>query len=254
MLSQRKQQDTEYFSYRQAILYSSHIDHWRRYSLVASRIKELNLKSCLLLDVGGNMGSICEFIDPQQYRILTLDINSDAMCFRNTHIDAIIADGCRIPFKNNSFDIVISVDAVEHIPSLKKDEFCRELMRVAKRRVILHCPLDSSDGKFQGSVYDAKFYKWYKTLFKEDIEATKEHLMLGLPTIEKLSSLFPGSVIYGTQNANIWLKYMKWERIPYVWPVTGLIYKFIWNKKEDNPPFYSCLLIWDKLYFSDNKL
>ena len=44
--------------------------------------------------------------------------------------------GEKIPFKDSSFDIVISVDTLEHVPSEKRSLMIDEMLRVAHRECI----------------------------------------------------------------------------------------------------------------------
>ena len=176
-----------------------------------------------------------------------LDINTEALKrIQDPRIKVIAGDGCFLPFKDNSFDIVILVDCLEHIPDSKKILFCPELRRVARKCVIIHCPADNSDGRFQGTVYDRKFIKWYRKFYKKDEPNTSEHLKSGLPKIEKLAQSFPGAVIQGKQNGMVWIEYMKLGFTPYIRFITGIIYKAFLSRKDKAPPYHACLLIWRK--------
>ena len=47
----------------------------------------------------------------------------------------IIADGCKLPFTNQSFDFVLCNQVIEHVE--KPDQFVKEIARVAKRGLII---------------------------------------------------------------------------------------------------------------------
>lgn len=49
-----------------------------------------------------------------------------------------------LPFADASFDTVVCLDTLEHIPSQDRAGFVRELARVAARRVLVACPSDES--------------------------------------------------------------------------------------------------------------
>ncbi|MCP8309298.1 MAG: class I SAM-dependent methyltransferase [archaeon] len=63
------------------------------------------------------------------------------------------ADGCFLPFKSNCFRLVYSAHTIEHSdnPTL----FLRELVRVAKEKVIVKCP------HRKGHQAKMPFHKWY---------------------------------------------------------------------------------------------
>jgi len=165
---------------------------------------------------------------------------------RDSRVEVIAGNGCRLPFKDNSFDIVSSVDCLEHIPASKKVDFCSEIKRIAKKYVIIHCPADSLNGTFQGTIYDTRFLQWYRHRFKKDEPNTVEHLNSELPKIEELNKLFPDATIIGKQNCNVWLRYLKWCFTPYIRFFAGLIYKVSLMQKDNLPPYHACLLIWEK--------
>jgi ubiquinone/menaquinone biosynthesis C-methylase UbiE len=214
---------------------------------VAQQIKALNQQSISILDVGGGSGAIKEFLSPEEYRLCILDINAEALRrVSDSKLEVIAGDGCRLPFRDNSFDVVLSVDSLEHVPDAKKADYCHELKRVTRRCVIIHCPADSSDGRFKGTAYDTKFLRWYKQRFKKDETNTAEHIRLGLPRVEELMRLFPRVAIAGKQNTWVWLRYMRWGYTPYVRLVVGLLYKLCLISKDNLPPCHACLLVWKK--------
>lgn len=176
-----------------------------------------------------------------------LDLNSEALKrIDDSRISAVAGDGCRLPFKDNAFDVATSADSLEHVPDARKADYCRELKRVAKRYVIIHCPADSADGRFQGAACDARFLKCYRQRFKRDEPNTLEHLNSGLPKVEELCELFPGATIMGKQNTEVWLKYMTSGLMPYLRLITGLLYKLRLQETDDLQPYHACLLTWRK--------
>ena len=230
------------FGWTQAILYWR-IDQWERYASVAQEIMRIDKPLTSVLDVGGDGGDIKEFLNPNVYHLCILDINTEALK-RDFRMEMIAGDGSSLPFKDNSFDIVTSVDSLEHVPNFKKQAYCEELKRIAKSYVIIHCPVDSSDSRFQGTTCDNMFLQWYRKRFKRDEPNTVEHLNSGLPKMEELAKLFPGAKIVGKQNAGVWLRCMKWEFTPYIRFITGVLYKLFLLRRDNLPPYHACLLVW----------
>lgn len=56
-------------------------------------------------------------------------------------------DGLHIPFADSSYDIVTSIDVLEHIPTNERTQVLSEMIRVAKQKVILVFPFLSSENK-----------------------------------------------------------------------------------------------------------
>lgn len=96
----------------------------------------------------------------------------------------IIGDGRKLPFKDNSFNIVISLDVLEHIPSNNRETFIRELDRVAKDIVFLSFPFKSPiNDKF-----DKSLYNFIKLSLGEEFKELKEHIENGLPKVDEIAN------------------------------------------------------------------
>lgn len=188
-----------------------------------------------------------EFLSSREYRLTVLDTNRQALKrIGDSRVSAIAGEGCFLPFRDSTFDVVVSVDSLEHVPGGKKTDYCNELKRVARRYVIVHCPSDSVDGQFQGTICDTRFLEWYRHRFKKDEPNTLEHLKSGLPKVEELRKFFPHAATVGKQNTGVWLKYMTRAQIQYRRLTNGLFYKLHLQKQDDQPPYHACLLVWRK--------
>ncbi len=217
------------------------------YRCSPEEVREFSDQPVNILDVGGGPGTIAKFISPKRYRVCVLDARAEALrIIEGSVLEVVVGDGCNLPFKDNSFDVVTSVDCLEHIPDDRKASYCRELKRVARRLVVIHCPADSADGTFDGTVYDIKFLKWYRSHLGKDEQNTLEHLRCGLPNVERLLTIFPEAKLVGKQNCETWLRYMKLRRVLQTKLLTGLIYRLLLERKDDLPPYHSCLLVWRK--------
>jgi ubiquinone/menaquinone biosynthesis C-methylase UbiE len=246
-ISRNLKTDNISFGWRQAIFPCLNIDQWQRYACVVQEIKNLGALPVSILDVGAGKDFIREFINTTDINVHILDINVNALItIKDRNIRAVAGSGCHLPFKDESFDIVTSLDSLEHIPDAKKAAYCRELKRVTKRYTIVHCPADSADGVYQSTTYDRMFLQWHRRFLKTENPSTLEHLSSGLPKLELLQMEFPGAKIQARQNCNLWLIYMKMLSIPYIKITAGICYKTFLMRKDNRPPFKSCLLVWRK--------
>ncbi|MEY2513095.1 MAG: hypothetical protein QOJ89_453, partial [bacterium] len=58
---------------------------------------------------------------------------------------AVVLDpGPLLPFADATFDTVLCLDVLEHVPADERAPFVAELARVAARRVVLACPTDAA--------------------------------------------------------------------------------------------------------------
>ena len=152
-----------------------------------------------------------------------------------------------LPFKDNSFDVVVSVDVLEHIPKEIRHKFLRELKRVCRRMVLLHFVLHDPGNGFLGRDADLKFQEWYTKIFGRPEPNTAEHINAGHPNLGKILKVFPNSQIVGTQNVDVWFRYMIYRYKPIVGILSGLIYYLKWKKEDSRPAFHGCFLKWVKM-------
>lgn len=114
-----------------------------------SRIKNLRIKirlkdivsflkpngSQLLLDVGGGEGFYSNYLSQYYKRIYLIEISKNRIKlgkirYNNPKIEYIWGDAVELPFKDESFDHVISLDVLEHVPEDKR--MLAEIYRVLK--------------------------------------------------------------------------------------------------------------------------
>lgn len=77
-----------------------------------------------------------------------------------------------LPFGDREFDIVLSVDMLEHLPQKDREKAIREMIRVARRKVFIGVPSgqkSEEEDKIMHDYYRKKFGKDYK-FFKEQIK------------------------------------------------------------------------------------
>lgn len=128
-------------------------------------LNEKQLKRALSFDLYGRHAIVREIIDAhreENEKFSVLDIGgrgnilknfltSDHVSFLDPYADEeermmenyIAGDGCKLPLEDQSFDWVVSLDVLEHIPAPDRDKFINENLRVASRGVILVAPFFS---------------------------------------------------------------------------------------------------------------
>lgn len=117
---------------REKFLKALSFDHYQRYQYVAEIINTTWKREVTILDVGGAFGQLPLFVP--NHHCTVLDIVWE------DHPAAIQYEGQSIPYEDGAFDVVISVDTLEHLPNEKRHQFIDELCRVSKETCILCCP------------------------------------------------------------------------------------------------------------------
>jgi ubiquinone/menaquinone biosynthesis C-methylase UbiE len=146
-------------------------DTWERHLIVS----ELAGNPAVVLDVGGVAGDLEAFLPDS--RVTSLNVGEEKA---DVHFD-----GRKIPFDDDSFDVAVSLDVLEHLPPTDRAGHVAELRRVARGRVILCCPLGSPEHV----VAERELAEWYQGLTGSGHRFLEEHLVTGLPTEEELRQI-----------------------------------------------------------------
>lgn len=118
-----------------------------RYIIFWNILKALKtLKFDSMLDVGGSEGYMCGAIRHffgVQVRSCDLSQEAGKRAKEIFNVDADTVDGVSLPYPDNSFDVVLSSESMEHIPNY--GQVLNELLRVAKKAVVITVPHDGPE-------------------------------------------------------------------------------------------------------------
>ena len=167
-------------------------DVFFRHLLVARELEKIP-DLMTVLDVGGSLGELRKFRN--DLNVVTADVIGGD----------VIYGGDKLPFKNNSFDAVVSIDTLEHVPHFKRVELVAEWLRVAKDILVVIAPYASP----AHLKHESKLKKDYENKGKKIPGYLEEHLKYGLVTDEQiddvvkrynLSSKLVGNVVADNLN------------------------------------------------------
>ncbi|MDD5039668.1 MAG: class I SAM-dependent methyltransferase [Patescibacteria group bacterium] len=105
---------------------------WPEFSLFEAYVRSTDA----LLDIGCGNGRIAQYFKPKGVRYTGLD-NSSALVERartaNLHGTFVVGEATRLPFKSESFDVILCVATLHHIPSNElRQQAVNEAFRTAK--------------------------------------------------------------------------------------------------------------------------
>ncbi len=240
------------FGLREAIFWSKDLDPFLRYSKILAELKSRISNSDAkinILEVGAGGEGLAGFLKymrkHESFNILLADSNPDFLA--KVKLAKTIVLNCeQLPFENEEFDIVISVDTLEHIPKDKRENFLKELKRVSKNTVLLHFVMHDPVKQFLGRDGDIKFNQWYLNNFKKEHRWTAEHLTIEPPSCREIENVFENPVITGTQNIDAWFNYITMKSKPVVGLLTGFFFLYKWKNKINLPPYHGCFVKWSK--------
>lgn len=148
-------------------------DLYERHAVVSRLLRQKlgeNQSETRLLDVGGRSELLARFLP---YQIVS--VNPDGT-------GAILGSGLSLPFADNAFDAVMSIDTLEHISPADRLPFLRECVRVARRYVIVAAPF----GTPEHMAFEASLNDLYTAVTGTPHLYLNEHIQNGLPTPEHL--------------------------------------------------------------------
>ena len=128
----------------------------------------------LILDVGGLASALANFVHDARVIALNIDTSGDVRYGGET-----------FPFGVRTFDAVVSLDTLEHLPRELRQGFVQECMRVAKQFVLIAAPL----GIQAHSAYEDKLDKLHYEVHGTFNRWLHEHVTCGLPTEVELVEL-----------------------------------------------------------------
>lgn len=146
-------------------------DTFERHSIIA----RLADPAGSVLDVGGVKGELGLFLPDAE--VATINMEGERA---DAHFD-----GAVLPFGDGSFDLAVSLDVLEHIPAGQRAAHFGELVRVARRQVLLCCPLGSPEH----IAAEADLASWYEQATGTPHRFLGEHLDRGLPDEAELLRL-----------------------------------------------------------------
>ena len=110
-----------------------------------------------LLDIGCGSGFPMRFINrTKRFFAVGIDAFLPALkgCSEGLYQELVLADARAVPFKNESFDIVLSIRLLEHLEFEDGQKLIAEMERIARRLVILCFPVGRfpSGGRFEADI------------------------------------------------------------------------------------------------------
>ncbi|MFQ5427462.1 MAG: class I SAM-dependent methyltransferase [Thermodesulfobacteriota bacterium] len=146
-------------------------DQYQRYRVVTDAIEAVRdgKKPLKVLDVGGSPGLLLDFLPKDDIYILDYVCSPAGRFIRGS--------GAALPFRDEAFDIAISVDVLEHVAPEVREAFIVELKRVSRGYVFLAAPFKT------GAVLEAEriLFDVIKAAKGEEHTFLQEHLEHGLP-------------------------------------------------------------------------
>ncbi len=148
-------------------------DQFQRYSVAAELLRGLGVPAgARVLEVGGAPGPLEAFMP--EYTLVVSDVQG------KQDGRYLLADGAALPFPDASFDVVLTLDVLEHVPAVHRAAFLAEARRVAGDVVLLSAPFADPDLELAEEALN----EFIRARFQGDFPTLDEHADNGLPVLE----------------------------------------------------------------------
>lgn len=148
-------------------------DQFQRYTGAAQLIAALGVSRARTLEMGASPGfSEIFFGDADLFFTDRYGVHEGRFT---------VADGAALPYADETFDVVVALDTLEHIRPQDRPAFLSEIKRVSRDVVILSAPHATQDV----ALAEAALQAFVTARFGEVFETLQEHADNGLPDAEE---------------------------------------------------------------------
>lgn len=154
----------------------SNLDTALRYETVVKLLADRWSADLAILEVGAGSAGITEFLD---HPVTGVDVDFDRTAERTSErLRRVHASADEMPFADGCFDVVISLEMLEHVPPQRREASLREMLRVLRPggRLIVSFPADATADRLD---------RWLNARFRrtarQDHPWAIEHIRHGVP-------------------------------------------------------------------------
>ena len=163
---------------RIALSFLANLDVGRniRYREIVRKIKNHKEKAPSIMEIGSGKVGITSYLKQQ---VIGVDITFNdypSLGYLKEHI----YDGSTLEYQDNSYDYVISVDMLEHVPETKRKKIIEEMLRVTKKFMILAFPCSN-----KSILYEKAESVSMRELSESNLVDCKHHIPQDLHPTEK---------------------------------------------------------------------
>ncbi|HEY8581492.1 MAG TPA: methyltransferase domain-containing protein [Capillimicrobium sp.] len=160
------------------------IDPAWRYGMVIDQLRDLWRDDLEIAEIGSGAAGITEFLDhPVTGVDPAFERTGDKANPRLTRVEGTATE---LPFADASFDVVLSLEMMEHLPAEAREPALREMLRVIRPggRLVVTFPAGATAARL-----DAWLNAAYRRRHGKDHPWAVEHLANGLPEAEDIARL-----------------------------------------------------------------
>lgn len=151
-----------------------------RYLPIISVLKNRKMLDSKILEVGSGSLGITPYLNK------SLDaIDVDFSGPQTPLLNKISGTADNLPFRKNSYDVLICADTLEHLEKNQREKAIEEMMRVAKKLIIIVVPTGDLSQE-----QDKKLDAYYQKIFSKKNNFLSQHVENGLPSTNEILVIF----------------------------------------------------------------
>ncbi|MBN2209399.1 MAG: methyltransferase domain-containing protein [Candidatus Coatesbacteria bacterium] len=158
------------------------LNWFTRYAFVVSQLRERGLAGASILEVGSGSFGLAPFV---KHRVIGVDERFDQQ--RHELLAPVKGRAGHLPFRDASFDVVVSLDVIEHIPGASRSSVIAEMFRLCRSHLIVGCPVGETAKRC-----DRAFVDWLTNSGKDVPWWVEEHFRTGVPSEEEMAAVIQG--------------------------------------------------------------
>jgi len=178
------------------------LDFVLRYTTIVDRISQ-SPADARILEIGPGIAGLARFL--HKHTVIGIDDRSISRSMLPQNLKMIQGSALNAPFSDSSFDYVVCVDVIEHLPSVEREGLIKESLRITKDTLFIAAPSGMMSARVERFLYAvlAPFYRF----FRKDLSFLREHIEKGLPVKEDLlraiTTSAPGAQVSTSRNVNL---------------------------------------------------
>ncbi len=201
-----------------------------RYKEIVRIIEKTKKNEPSIIEIGSGKIGITSYL---KQKVIGVDVTFDDYPPLGS-LEEKIYNGSTLDYFDNSFDFVISVDTIEHIPKDERQKIITEMLRITKKYTILAFPCSK-----KSQLYEKKLLRKYTSYGLPVPKYLKEHMECGLPDENEIMGMIKRNFIsenisrydltvLSNENLKLWYlhEYFKSKGAVYFYPAM-FVFKFL---------------------------